>query len=513
MLSMWLLLQVVHIANAQTTVSGHSERPNIVFILADDLGYGDVSIYNENAAWQTTHIDRLANEGMRFTDAHTSSAVCTPTRYSILTGRYNWRSSLKKGVLSGYSKALIEPGRTTVAAMLQQQEYHTAFVGKWHLGWDWQFSGAATDTDNLSSNPTVDFSKSVQNGPKEKGFEYSYGFSGSLDMPPYVYVENGRATCIPKDTTVSVDDKGFWRKGVTGGDFIHAAALPHLTEKALSYIDEHAQNSRPFFLYFALPAPHTPILPTTEFLGKSNANFFGDFVLQVDDVVGQVLEALEKNGIRENTMVIFTSDNGCSPKANFKELAAVGHHPSGIYRGHKADIYEGGHRVPFIVSWPGHVSNASVTDETICTTDFLATAAAVSGFYIPDDIGEDSYNILPILLNESYGQPLREATVHHSINGDFAIRKGNWKLIMCPGSGGWSFPRTAQELDGLLPIQLYNLTDDPAEEKNIADKFPKRVQELKALLTKYVIDGRSTPGVAQKNNGPDTWVGLEWMDK
>src|SRR5690606_272227 len=369
-------------------------RPNIVYILADDMGYGDVSAYNENAAWKTPHLDKMAGEGLRFTDAHTSSSVCTPTRYGILTGRYNWRSSLKKGVLSGYSQALIAPHRMTVANLLQQQGYQTAFIGKWHLGWDWHFSREATDMDNLSKNQSVDFGKPIENGPKELGFSYSYGFSGSLDMPPYVYVENGIATAIPTDTTVSVEDKGFWREVVTSPDFRHADLLSHLTGKAIQYIDRQADSGSPFFLYYPLPAPHTPILPNTEFLGMSNANFYGDFVLQVDHVVGQILAALEQKGIRSNTLVIFTSDNGCSPKANFKELGRVGHHPSYIYRGHKADIYEGGHRVPFIASWPGTIQPA-LTDETICTTDLLATAAALTGVALPDHAGEDSYNLLP----------------------------------------------------------------------------------------------------------------------
>lgn len=505
------LLTVTAASNAQPAASGTEEFPNIIYILADDLGYGDVSAYNENAAWQTPHLDEMAGTGMLFTDAHTSSAVCTPTRYSILTGRYNWRSTLKKGVLSGYSKALIEPERLTVAKLLQDKGYYTGFIGKWHLGWDWQFSGEATDINNLGKSQPIDFSKPVQNGPKELGFTYSYGFSGSLDMAPYVYVENGMPTTIPADTTVSVDDKGFWRKGVTGSDFRHADVLPHLTEKAVQYIDEQSGNKQPFFLYFALPAPHTPILPTTEFLGASNANFYGDFVLQVDDVVGQVIAALEKNGIRGETMIIFTSDNGCSPKANFKELAAVGHHPSYIYRGHKADIYEGGHRVPFVVSWPGTVASSSEADETICTTDFMATAAAITNAVLPDDAAEDSYSFLPLLLGKNYPQPLREATVHHSIDGMFAIRKGAWKLIMCPGSGGWSFPRYEKDLRDLPPFQLYNLAEDPSEKENVAEKYPEKVREMKALLAKYIKNGRSTPGRVQENDGPETWEQLDWM--
>ena len=504
-----IFLAISPLVNAQST---SSDLPNLVYILADDLGYGDVSSYNENSQLNTQHIDQLARQGVRFTDAHTSSAVCTPTRYSILTGRYNWRSPLKRSVLSGYSKALIEPERLTVAELLQEKGYHTAFVGKWHLGWDWQFSGNPDQIDQLSSNPEVDFRQPVENGPAEQGFTYSYGFSGSLDMPPYVYVEDSQPTTIPKDSTVSTDEKGFWRKGLTGSDFNHVQVLPHLADKAIQYIDRQAKSNQPFFLYFALPAPHTPILPTTEFMGKSNTNFYGDFVLQVDDVVGQVIAALEKQGIRENTMIIFTSDNGCSPRADFEELAAVGHDPSYIYRGHKADIYEGGHRVPFIVSWPNRMKEAFKTDEVICTTDFMATAAEIVGTTLPDHAAEDSYSFLPVLMRKDYPQPLREATVHHSIEGRFAIRQGDWKLILHPGSGGWSFPRTPEELQGLPSMQLYNLSKDPAEQQNVVKEYPEKVTQLEALLSKYVVEGRSTPGAPQENDGPERWAQLDWME-
>ena len=503
---LWLMSLTL---KAQAFSSKDSTPPNIVYILADDLGYGDVSAYNENSKLHTRHIDRLAREGKLFTDAHTGSAVCTPTRYGILTGRYSWRSSLKKGVLSGYSKALIGQNRLTVAKVLQKRDYHTAFIGKWHLGWDWYLTGDSLNINNLNSVPGVDYSRPVQNGPKELGFNYSYGFSGSLDMAPYVYVENGQPTTIPTATTVNVDDKGFWREGPTGADFIHAQVLPHLTQKAVQYIDNQARQNQPFFLYFALPAPHTPILPITEFMGKSNTNFYGDFVLQMDDVVGQILEALEKNGIRDNTLIIFTSDNGCSPKANFEELGLVGHDPSYLFRGHKADLFEGGHRVPFIVSWPNRIKKSSRSEAIICTTDFMATAADITGAILPEDAGEDSYSFLPVLLEPNSAKPPRQAVVHHSIDGRFAIRQGEWKLILWPGSGGWSFPSTTKELQGLPPVQLFNLRQDPTEENNLYNKHPEMVTSLKSLLKEYIENGRSTPGPALKNDGPERWKELE----
>lgn len=486
--------------------------PNIIVILADDLGFGDISSFNEHAAFKTPNIDRLAEKGIKFTDAHTTSAVCTPTRYSLLTGRYNWRSTLKKYVLSGYSRALIKNERLTLPEILQQKNYHTGFVGKWHLGWDWAFTGEPGNINALDSRPEVDFTQPIKNGPGEHGFDYSFGFSGSLDMPPYVYVENGVPTAVPMEETVNYDYKGFWRKGLTAPDFKHTMVLPDLTDQSISYIERQAESNHPFFLYFALPAPHTPILPTTEFIGSSNTNLYGDFVLQVDDVVGQVVEALESKNIRENTLIIFTSDNGASPRADFEELARAGHDPSYIYRGHKADIYEGGHRVPFVVNWPGGVEAGISSDETISTVDLMATFADLTGISLPGSAAEDSYSFLPVLMQQTYDKPLREATVFHSLHGRFAIRKGNWKLILWPGSGGWSYPNTEEELRRLPPYQLYHLKKDPSEQKNLIHLYPEKVKELKNLLTEYVRSGRSTPGEPRENDGPERWAELDWMD-
>ncbi|MFV0553809.1 MAG: sulfatase family protein, partial [Mangrovibacterium sp.] len=331
-LVMLLLLSIHAVAKDK------SAKPNIIYILADDLGYGDVKCFNENGKIATPNLDAMASNGVMFTDAHTSSSVCTPTRYGIITGRYNWRSSLKNGVLNGYSKSLITPERVTVAEMLQSQGYTTAFVGKWHMGWDWAYKSPAEQDENLDAGFKVDYSKKVANGPSTHGFDYSFGFCGSLDMAPYVYVENDKPTMVPTKTSQSVDDKGFWRVGPTSDDFVHADVLQDLTDKAVQYIDGKANGKSPFFLYFPLPAPHTPILPKTEFLGKSNTNMYGDFVMQVDDVVKQIRKVLEEKGIAENTLLVFTSDNGCSPKANFGELERVDHDPSYVFRGMKSDL-------------------------------------------------------------------------------------------------------------------------------------------------------------------------------
>ncbi|MBU2939209.1 arylsulfatase [Lacinutrix sp. C3R15] len=487
--------------------------PNIIYILADDLGYGDVQSFNPEGKIPTPNLDDMASNGVKFTDAHTSSAVCTPTRYGILTGRYNWRTSLKNGVLSGTSKSLIKQDRTTIADMLKSQGYNTAYVGKWHLGWDWKITNENEEMnlDSYKAKAEIDFSAPIKNGPSTHGFDYSYGFCGSLDMSPYVYVENDMPTMVPTKTTISRDRKGFWREGLTSDDFVHATVLQDLTDKAVDYITKNSKKETPFFLYFPLPAPHTPILPTTEFMGKSNTNMYGDFVMQVDDVVGQIREVLKKQGISENTLLVFTSDNGCSPRANFDELANVKHDPSYVFRGAKADIYEGGHRVPFVVEWPKKALKNLSSDKTICTTDFFATCAEIVGYKLKDNEAEDSYSMFPLLNNEN-GSDIREYTVHHSIDGAFAIRKGDWKLNLCEGSGGWSYPSIrnirAEKLE-LPAMQLYNLKDDIGETKNLIDEHPEIAAELKAALKKIILDGRSTPGAIQQNEGMEGWTQIE----
>ena len=485
-----------------TSEKRQNDLPNIVFILADDMGYGDVSYINENAAWKTINMDKLATAGMVFTDAHSGSAVCTPTRYGVLTGRYSWRSRLKSGVLWSWDDALIEKDRMTIGSFLQDHGYYTACVGKWHLGLGWQYSDEDPDS--------VDFSKPVLNGPVTRGFDYFYGITASLDIPPYVYIENDRSTTVPKKNTESKTKYGWWRKGLTGSDFDHEQVLPHLTEKAVTFINHHVdeRGDKPFFLYFALPAPHTPILPTEEFQGRSGTNPYGDFVLQVDYTVGQVMNALEHHGMEDNTLFILTSDNGCSPEAQFDELEKFGHDPSYVFRGHKADIFEGGHRMPFIVRWPAKVKAGTVSDQTICLTDLMATCAAIVGENLADSTGEDSYNILPVLLGEDI-EPVREATVHHSVNGSFAIRKGKWKLIMCPGSGGWSYPvpEEAKEIN-LPPVQLYDLEKDIVEQNNVYDQYPGVVEELENLLQEYILSGRSTRGEPQKYVKEEGWHGF-----
>ena len=480
------------------------KKPNIVYILADDMGYGDLSCLNEESQIKTAHLDQLAADGMIFRDAHASSALCTPSRYSILTGRYNWRSPLKQGVTHGYSAPIIEPQRLTVASFLQLHGYQTACFGKWHLGWDWAKKGKAEDD--------VDFARPVRNGPNSVGFDTFFGISASLDMPPYVYIANDMATTVPDRSTPGNIDKAFWRAGPIAPGFQHEAVLPELAARAVAFIETMAQEASPFFLYFPLPAPHTPILPLPQFQGGSRTNAYGDFCLQVDDVVGQIMHALDDNDLVDNTILIFTSDNGPSPRAGFAELARFGHRPSYIFRGCKSDIYEGGHRLPLLVRWPAKIKPGAVSDETVCLADLLATCAAVLGQELPDDAGEDSISNLPLWLGESGHKPLREATVHTSADGSLSIRQGRWKLEMCAGSGGWSYPRPGPDYEGLPPIQLYDLETDIGETRNVYREHPHVVQELQDLLTAYVRSGRSTPGQPQDNDGPPVWGQLWWMD-
>jgi arylsulfatase A-like enzyme len=473
---------------------GQDRPPNIVYILADDMGYGDVSHLNENSQLHTPNLDRLARSGMTFTDAHAGSAVCTPTRYGVLTGRYCWRSRLARGVLYGYDAPLIPPSRPTVASMLAEAGYHSACFGKWHLGLEW------TAKDGGAFEPSgdpweVDYSQGVGGGPVELGFDEFFGISASLDMPPYVYIEGDQVTKLP--TT----EKTWLRTGPAAESFEAIDVLPDITDRAVNYIGQRAADpSTPFLLYMPLNAPHTPILPTQEFEGSSGTNAYGDFVLQVDHTVGRVMDALEQHGLTGDTLIIFTADNGCSPQANFEELAKLGHHPSYIYRGHKADIYEGGHRVPFLASWPGVIEPGSECHETICLTDLMRTAADMTGLELPADAGEDSESLLGAFRGQQDG-PIHEAVIHHSIDGSFSIRQGRWKLELCPGSGGWSPPRPGSEAEkDLPPIQLYDLDSDPGETTNVRADHPDVVEHLRGVLSRIIARGRSTPGPDQAND-------------
>lgn len=487
-----------------------ADRPNFVFILADDLGFGDVGACNPSGKIKTPAMDRLAREGMLFTDAHSGSAVCSPTRYGVVTGRYAWRSRLQRGVLGGLSPRLIEPERLTVAAFLKAQGYHTACIGKWHLGMDWVKPEGKTVSELDIEKPTevwnVDFAKPIANGPNAVGFEYYFGISASLDMVPYAFIENDRVTAIPsKDAdfpmTAGIEGRRT-RKGPAADGFDAAQVLPTLQKQAVKYIGDHAADARagrPFFLYLPLASPHTPILPSDGWLGKSGISPYADFVMQTDSAVGAVLEALDQGGIARDTFVVMTSDNGCSPMANFEELMAKGHNPSHVFRGTKADIYDGGHRIPLIVRWPPRVKAGATSDQLVCLTDFMGTCADILGTALPETAAEDSFSFLTALTGAGAG-PVRKSVVHHSVNGSFAIREGKWKLALCPGSGGWSPPRPGKDdTSSLPPVQLYDMDSDVGEQRNAQPEHPEIANRLTQQLEKIVSDGRSTPGSPQKN--------------
>jgi arylsulfatase A-like enzyme len=454
-------------------------RPNIVLILADDLGWGDPRCYNPASRIPTPNIDRLAAAGVRFTDAHSPSSVCSPTRYGLLTGRYAWRTRLTKGVLDGYSPALIEPKRLTLASLLAQHGYRTACVGKWHLG--------------LGDAAKADYSGPLVPGPNAAGFDASLILPASLDMPPYVLVENDRPTRAPGEhiaasTMRRYGGGGFWREGAIAPGFRHEDVLPTLTERAVGFIQQQS-GSHPFFLYFPLTGPHTPWMPTPEFRGRTKAGYYGDFVVQVDAAVGAVLDALDDRGLSNDTLVIFTSDNGAHWLP--EDVRQWEHRANAHWRGQKADLWEGGHRVPFVVRWPGVVARGRTCDETICLTDVLATVAEILGAELPTDAGEDSISILPLLTARPAIQPRRDATVHHSADGTFAIRQGPWKLATRLGSHGFSEPRHVESVPGGPQGQLYHLGDDPAESHNRWLEEPQTVERLSQLLIRYQQTGRS----------------------
>ena len=449
-------------------------KPNIIYVLCDDLGYGDVHCFNpERGKIATPHADRLAAQGMVFTDAHSGSSVCTPTRYGILTGRYAWRTHLQAGVLGGDSRALIARDRLTVPALLRQHGYATTCIGKWHLGM------TLPDANNPSDT--------IRDGPTTRGFDSFFGISASLDMPPFAFIENDRYTEAPTAT------KQWVRKGAAAPGFEAADVLPTLTRKAVETIARHAATEKPFFLYLALASPHTPILPTKEWQGQSGLGKYGDFVMQTDWALGQVMAALDRAGIAGNTLLVFTSDNGCSPAANVADLEKQGHFPSANLRGYKADIWDGGHRIPFIVRWPGVTKPNGKCAQLTCLTDLMATCAGILGVKLPDNAGEDSVSILPLLHGQDIA--VREAVVHHSISGMFALRQADAKLIFGAGSGGWSRKGADRQ-----SLQMYDMARDPGERRNRRADDTADVARMTQRMEKYLADGRSTPGPPQNND-------------
>jgi arylsulfatase A len=478
------ILSMLYAFNIQAS----SKPPNIIFILADDLGYGDVRVMNPNGKIPTPNIDRIAHAGITFTDAHSPSSVCTPTRYGILTGRYAWRTRLKENVLVPYDPPLIEAERTTMPGMLRQQGYRTAAFGKWHLGLEWTTKDGKLPMDKAGQNNLL-YKSVITGGPLDRGFDHFFGMDAP-NYPPYMFM-NDRQLIGDADSFYQKHAYRDCRVGTGVNNWDLEQILPTLKHHAVDYILDASSKPNPFFLYLPLTGPHTPIAPSPAFKGISGLNAYADFVMEVDDLVGGVIEALKASGQFDNTIVVFTADNGCSPEANFKFLKEKGHNPSGIFRGHKADIFEGGHRVPLVVQWPARIKAGQTVTQTVCLTDFMATFATLTGYKLKEGEAEDAYDILPLLYNPLYRKTIREATVHHSYLGKFAIRQGRWKLILTPGSGGWSFPVKPEDVKDLPSAQLYDLEADPGETRNLQAAHPEKVRALSALLEEYKNKGRS----------------------
>jgi arylsulfatase A len=461
------------------------DKPNIVYIICDDLGYGDVQcLAPETSKIPTPNADKLASEGMIFTDAHSGSSVCSPTRYGVMTGRYSWRTWLQKGVVQGFAPSLIAAKRPTVAGFLKEHGYATAAIGKWHL--NFQYLDPKTGKQyTQKEHKTPPVGSRIPDGPINRGFDYYHGFHHARNME--AVIENDQV--IEHDDVINM--------------------LPRLTRKSVEYIESRAGKDEPFFLYLPLGSPHTPIVPSPEWEGKSGLGSYGDFVMQTDNVVGEVSAALEKHGFADNTLVIFTSDNGCSKAADIKGLAEKGHLVSAHMRGSKADIWDGGHRIPFIVRWPGKVRAGSTSDQLICLTDLFATASEIVRAESPGTSCEDSVSFLPALS----GEPIvstRAGVIHHSFSGHFAYRTGKWKLILARGSGGWSSPKENQVPKGALKAQLYDLDADPGEQNNLYTASPEIAERLLLQLTLEVNGGRSTKG---QNSDNDTDKIVLWKSE
>jgi len=469
--------------------------PNIVIILADDLGYGDIRAYNPTRGKiATPHLDRLAAEGMRFTDGHSSSGVCSPSRYTLLTGRYHWRTRLQSGIVGVFGEPLIAPDRLTVASLAKRQGYRTAAIGKWHLGWDWpidegdkglfrnykEADRTAPEADKAAWKKV--FAQKIPGGPTTRGFDTYFG-TDVPNWPPFCFIEN--------DQTVGIPDQPL-PKALLGSNqaSVHGPALPEwklerilpaLTARACTFIDEAAQKPEPFLLYLPLTTPHTPLAVNEAWKGKSGLNnAAADLIMETDAAVGQVLAALEKSGAAGNTLVLFTSDNGFASYVGAKELEQQGHYPSGPLRGYKSSAFEGGHREPFIVRWPAKVAAGSTCDQLVHHADVIATLAEIWGTALPPEAGEDSFSFLPLLKGAT--QPTRTHAISCAAAGTPSLRLGNWKYIASQ------------------PAELYDLAADLGETKNLAEAQPARLAEMKALLEKLITNGRSSPGAAQKND-------------
>ena len=527
-------------------------KPNVMLIFVDDLGYGDVSAFNPESKLQTVNIDRLAKRGMRFTDSHATSALCTPSRYGLLTGRYNWRSRLKSFVLPGDSETLIEKDRRTIAHLLKDAGYQTAVIGKWHLGLDWQLLGYK-NYDSYQIDPAclpeeseprqgrdgnfdieslwpgidgldIDYDKPILFGPNQYGFDYFFGTSASLDQPPFVYIENDRV--LEKPTVITgvprLDRRGSnmqrqWQIGPAAAEFSHIKVPDDMQQKVLELIETYSKADAPFFIYYPNHLVHGPLLPNAAHKGKSGIGIYGDFVLQLDTYVGEIIDKLEELGEFENTIIIFTSDNGVSGVAGIEDLQAQGHQPSYHFRGIKSDIWEGGHREPTVITYPAMIPPGSTSDAMICHSDIYRSLAELLDVRLSDEEAEDSVSNLSLWQGDD--QPVRQDIVHSSGIGGFSIRRDFWKLNLVRDGGGMQMIDQLQKKpiddDLFQPTELFDLRDDITESHNVIDRHPELVSELCRSLTESIRSGRSTPGTEQpfaRTRHDGTWPQISWSE-
>lgn len=487
--------------------SRSSAAPNIIVVLADDMGYGDLGANNPESKIPTPNLDRLAAEGIRFTDAHAASSVCTPSRYALLTGRYAWRSRLKKGIVWEWDGSLIEPDRDTVASMLSRHGYRTACVGKWHLGWDWPtkdgrhpnetlpFGVGRTGKERAAYAANIDFDGRIGGGPVDRGFDTYFG----VDVPnfsPYTWFRDDRLTEAP---TVEKPADIYGNPGPSVPGWRHEPMIPAFVDEAVGLIessghgpetDAPEEARRPFFLYVPLTSPHSPIVPNEQFIGASECGRYGDFVCEVDWVVGRLMAALDRAGIAEETLIVFTSDNGPENRVRdddgvYERIRQYGHYSMDGLRGIKRDVWEGGHRVPFVARWPKQIPAGGVCSRLISLVDLYATCADIVGSEIADDQAPDSVSILPLLRSPTEGA-VRESLVHHSAAGTFALRTGDWVLIDGPTGGDneepdWYRAERGYESDG-HPKQLFDVRNDRSERVNRFADRPDVVSELEDAL-------------------------------
>ncbi len=480
------------------TLAAETPRMNIVLLYADDLGYGDLGCYNRQSKIPTPQLDRLASEGLRFTDAHSSSGICTPSRYAMLTGRHHWRDF--HGIDSGFDPSVFKRCQLTLPAMLRQKGYSTACIGKWHLGWDWASIRKPGTPGNSKRHDHFDWSKPFRGGPLDHGFDSYFG-DNVINFPPYTWIENDRVLAVPDITftkTPQNTKEGHWecREGPGRSDWDFYQVLPTLTRRGVEYIRSRKGKSEPFFLYFPLPSPHAPIVPNDEFDGKSKAGAYGDYVVETDDSCGQLLRALRESGLEGNTIVIFSADNGAENYA-YPRDEKFDHWSSAPLRGLKRDIYEGGHRVPTMIKWPGITKAGAVSDALFSQIDLMATLASYLGFDLPKNSAEDSHDFFPFLREKS-AKPPRSTMVHNTSKGQYAIRDGDWLLVDVKTGAARQVPEAWRRKHKVPAyddqrVGLYNLREDLGQRSNLAKQHPDKVVALQALLKKIRDQGYSAP--------------------